>query len=268
MADVPESVKYAALFPSSDLPPPPPEHPFRQVQGDGYSVGLFSGQTFGTVSVEALDPDQVEAVVEEATKLLLADGKRRAAWFVAEAAQPPGLAERLLAMGMVPHEEPPLEPRFAAMALVNPPHGEHAGVEARLAESYEEFQQASRLGQAVFDLSEHDRAAAEAHEHELWQSEQRVDTYRTYVALIGGEVVGGAALIHGRNASFLAGGYTRTDMRGRGVYRALVHARWGSAVTRGTPALTVGAGEISRPVLEGVGFRIVGWIDCLLHEFV
>jgi hypothetical protein len=36
------------------------------------------------------------------------------------------------------------------------------------------------------------------------------------------------------------------------------------AVERGTPVLTVGAGEMSRPILERPGFSIVGWEDCLL----
>ena len=37
--------------------------------------------------------------------------------------------------------------------------------------------------------------------------------------------------------------------------------------TRGTPVLTVGAGAMSRPILERLGFSIVGWADNLLDEF-
>jgi len=61
-----------------------------------------------------------------------------------------------------------------------------------------------------------------------------------------------------------AGGGTRPEHRGRGAYRALVRARWDAAVERGTPILTVGAGAMSRPILERLGFTIVGWEDCLL----
>jgi len=45
-----------------------------------------------------------------------------------------------------------------------------------------------------------------------------------------------------------------------------VRARWEAGVERGTPALAVSAGEMSRPILERLGFSIAGWIDCLLDE--
>ena len=45
--------------------------------------------------------------------------------------------------------------------------------------------------------------------------------------------------------------------RGRGVYRSLVQARWDWAVELGTPALTVQAGRMSRPILERLGFEFV-----------
>jgi hypothetical protein len=55
-------------------------------------------------------------------------------------------------------------------------------------------------------------------------------------------------------------------MRGRGVYRALVRARWDAAVAHDTHALTVTAGRMSRPILERLGFVTVGWVDCLLDR--
>ena len=48
-------------------------------------------------------------------------------------------------------------------------------------------------------------------------------------------------------AGFLAGATTLPDYRGRGAFRALVRARWEAAEERGTPALIVGAGKMSRP---------------------
>lgn len=79
-----------------------------------------------------------------------------------------------------------------------------------------------------------------------------------------GEVVAFGGTMRGDNAVFLSGGGTRRDQRGRGAYRALVRARWDYAVECGTPALTVGAGSMSQPILEGFGFTVVGWTDCLL----
>jgi hypothetical protein len=53
-------------------------------------------------------------------------------------------------------------------------------------------------------------------------------------------------------------------MRGRGIYRALVRARWDEAVRRGTPALVVQAGRMSKPILERLGFETV----CEMHALV
>ena len=48
--------------------------------------------------------------------------------------------------------------------------------------------------------------------------------------------------------------------------RALVRARWNEAVRRGTPALVVQAGAMSRPILERVGFRTVSEVHALLDS--
>jgi hypothetical protein len=54
------------------------------------------------------------------------------------------------------------------------------------------------------------------------------------------------------------------EARGCGVYRALVRARWDEAVARGTPALVVQAGQMSRPILERLGFETI----CEVHAFL
>ena len=133
-----DSVREAALFPHLDLPEPPPDHPYRQVQRDGYMVGLFQGMTHGTVSVRAIGADAVAQTVKDARSVLAADGKSRGAWMIADAASPAGLAESLRQYGMVRAEEPPFEPRLAVMALVSPPDGD-GEVEARPPRSFEEF---------------------------------------------------------------------------------------------------------------------------------
>jgi GNAT superfamily N-acetyltransferase len=58
----------------------------------------------------------------------------------------------------------------------------------------------------------------------------------------------------------LMGGAVLPEARGRGVYRALVHARWLHAAARGTPLLVVQAGHMSAPVLDGLGFESHGQI--------
>jgi GNAT superfamily N-acetyltransferase len=56
------------------------------------------------------------------------------------------------------------------------------------------------------------------------------------------------------DAVALMGGVVLPEARRRGVYRALVHARWRHAAERGTPTLVVQAGALSAPVLDGLGF--------------
>jgi hypothetical protein len=262
-----DPVRQAALFPDTDLPDPPPDHPFKLIRRDGYSIGVFAGMTHGNVAVQAIAPDDVQRVVGEVRSVLAEHGKGRGAWMAPEAASPPDLAERLRSLGMVPFDEPPLEPRFAAMALVTPPDPGPPEVEARLAGTFAEFQAGHAVGHEAFEMSDEDRAAHAAHERRLWEIELSWGVFRTFIAAIDGEVVGTAAVIFGANAVYLVGGSTRADMRGRGVYRALVRARWDAAVAHGTPALTVGAGRMSRPILENLGFSIVGWTDCLLDRF-
>jgi hypothetical protein len=55
--------------------------------------------------------------------------------------------------------------------------------------------------------------------------------------------------------------------RGRGAYRALIHARWTKAITLGTPTLLTQAGAMSSPILHRLGFEAVGHVHMLLDEF-
>jgi GNAT superfamily N-acetyltransferase len=261
---VPEAVRRAALFPGTDLPPPAPEHPSSRVTRDGYSIGLFPGRSSGTVLVERFQ--DVESAVADIRRVLADDGKQSSTWFVPEPASPPGLAAMLLELGLTPAGPPSLEPRYAAMALVTPPAPGPDDVEARRPRSFAEYRAGRLVSYEAFGESEEDVAAMTAQQRTQWEVEQRNDTFSSFVALVDGEVCGGAASHYGANAAFLAGGYTRSDMRGRGVYRALVRARWDAAAARGLRALTVGAGAMSRPILERLGFEHVGWVDCLRDE--
>jgi GNAT superfamily N-acetyltransferase len=264
----PEQLRDAALWPNWDLPDPPPGHPFKLTRRDGFCVGAFSGAADARVFVKAV-PGDVDRVVSEARALVVESGARTGAWMVPEASTPGGLSDVLAAnYGMTPYDELPHEARFAALLLTGPPPAHDSpGLETRLAESLDEYEAASLVAMESFEVSEQDREAQRAHSRLLWDFEVAGDSgFRTFVGLLDGEIVGTAAAIFGANAVYLVGGSTRSDARGRGVYRALVRARWDAAEARGTPALTVSAGRMSRPILEQLGFAHAGWIDVLRDE--
>jgi GNAT superfamily N-acetyltransferase len=87
-----------------------------------------------------------------------------------------------------------------------------------------------------------------------------------FAALLDGRRVGFGRAIDMPTAVALFGGAVLPEARGRGVYRALVHARWEHAVARGTPTLVVQAGPMSAPVLAGVGFERHGEISLFMDR--
>ena len=93
-----------------------------------------------------------------------------------------------------------------------------------------------------------------------WKEIRGFEHLRTYIAFLNGEAVGFGRAIVGDGAAYLMGGSTLPHARGRGVYRALVHARWRDARARGVSTLFVQAVEGSRPILERLGFRPLGSI--------
>ena len=95
----------------------------------------------------------------------------------------------------------------------------------------------------------------------LFEAERR-DGHLTFLAFDQtGMAIGMALALVSPLGLELAAASTLPEHRGRGAYRALVHARWLEAVRRGTPALAVQAGANSRPILQRLGFQTV----CTLH---
>ncbi|MDX6538487.1 MAG: hypothetical protein QOI71_97, partial [Gaiellales bacterium] len=92
---------------------------------------------------------------------------------------------------------------------------------------------------------------------DVYELERQSDVVARFGAWTDGRVCGGGRAIFSPRGVLLAGGSTVAWARGRGVYRALVRARWDAAVARGTPALAVQAGAMSAPILPRLGFEKV-----------
>jgi GNAT superfamily N-acetyltransferase len=261
-----DAIRRAAIFHDADQPDFPPGHPTRRFEVAGVSVILPDGLLDGVVFPERIEGSEVEQVVESVRRLCRVEQRARALWFVPEEASPEGLVRRLLTLGLRPNDLPGSDARYALMVCIEEPPPGPPDVVARPAATFEEFLEAQFVLADSFGMDETRREALVERAERSWPFQSEPGAPETFVALVEDEVVAVAAGRFGRSAVYLLDGGTRPGHRGRGAYTALVRARWDAAVKRGTPALTTGAGSMSRPILERLGFSILGWEDCLLDQ--
>ncbi|MCU1600505.1 MAG: acetyltransferase [Frankiales bacterium] len=262
--DISADVAAQARSPLSFSPEPPPEVGATRVLTDRYVAFLTPMPTVTFVEALRFGPAEAGGVREEVRALLRPAGRTQAAWVVSSTQ--PELHEELLRLGLTPYTDPPLEEASTAMALTEAPAWPASpGVEVREAVSLEEFLAVGEMAARLFHMGDADAASlldGQRIRYDLVQ--QGRANMRTYLATLDGEVVGEAQstdCLHGTN---LAGSSVVPEARGRGVYRALVSARWEHAVARGVPALTIQAGAMSGPILARLGFAVVDrqWVLC------
>lgn len=243
-----------------------PESGLTRILTDRYCVLLGPVPTFTTVSRLRLDPDAVSETLTEVRALVAEHGHREAMWWVGSSATPGDLADRLQTHGLVPDERAGSEPHSTTMVLVDEPPAAAGEVVARRVESFAEFVAAGKIADAAFEAPEEDAKAYEAIADESFARERAGHGPRAYIAFLEGEPVGVGRAVFAPDcpAVLMIGGAVLAHARGRGVYRALVHARWRDAVAAGTPALTTQAGAMSRPILERLGFQSVAEQEILL----
>ena len=207
-----------------------------------------------------LTPETIDSTLAEVHALLLERGRSACTWEVGSSATPTDLAEQLRDRGLVDDRDP----YVVGMVLTEPPAAKVAGIEAREALSFEDFKAAYRVAEDAFDaeVGMDDEQLRARYEEKL-----ATGGWKTFVALVDGEIVASASSTYVEGAVTLNGGAVLPRARGRGAYRALVAARWADAVERGTPALVTQAGAMSKPILERLGFRSVAEITILLDEF-
>lgn len=152
------------------------------------------------------------------------------------------------------------EPEHTALVLDREPPAVD-GIEVRVVESYEDYVQSAEIMFVGFggSLSADELTEMRAAIPERYADYREHPAIRRYLAFSQGEPVAMAtALQTSAHAVALGGGATLPAARGRGAYRALVHARWVDAVRWGSSALVTQASGMSRPILERLGFRAVG----------
>lgn len=257
--DVPEPVRRLALTPFHELPVTPS---VTRVELEGAFIDIDKWPTAQTVGMRGDGPSDVGATVDAARAVAREHGKTIVAWWV-----PPDqdrVAPALEQAGLVNEDTPGFEAIENALALLRPPAGNSVeGVQVRMVETWPDYRAAARVVETAF-------AMPHVTDEEL---RPRFDEYRrpdnpgrSFVALIDGRVVGSSHAAFADAGVNLFGGAVLQEARRRGVYRALVHARWQAAAARGTPALTVQAGRMSRPICERLGFGFVAPVRVFVDQ--
>jgi GNAT superfamily N-acetyltransferase len=209
---------------------------YTRVLTDRYCLIWATAAPFTQVSRLRLDEESVAETLHEVRAVAARHGRRRVTWNISTSATPSDLVDRLVTHGLVPDDHQ------TSLALdAEPPAVD--GVEVRRVKDADGLRHAAEVSSAVFggDPGPPGR-----------------DTH-VYVGYLDGHAVGTARMIvdPGTPGGLFIGGAVRPEARGRGVYRALVRARWDDAVGHGLAGVCVQAGALSRPILERLGFTRV-----------
>jgi GNAT superfamily N-acetyltransferase len=248
--ELPEEVRRLALDPFGELPIP---REVERIELDGAIVSINPWPGAQVVRPVGVRPPDVAATVEAARGVARERGKQVLAWWITS--EHDDLAGALEAVGLVNADTPGFEAIENGMALVGPPTGRPAEhVRIGVVEEWAEYAAVGEVTRAVFGFPE-------VPEEELRQRYAdylaALDLGTTLFAAIDDRIVAGAYAAFGTAGINLFGASVLPEARGQGVYRSFVLARWDLAVGRRTPALTVQAGRMSRPICERMGFSFV-----------
>jgi GNAT superfamily N-acetyltransferase len=236
-----------------------PPLPLRRIQTPLYTLIVTSPASAQTMtSAVRTTGAELDATIEEVRATLRRLDCVGNVWQIGPSCQPEGLGQRLVERGFRPVARPPYEHRLAVMAMEQRPSMPTAVTSARTAmvSSLDEYVLALRLAMEAFSVSEEDAAGWMASAPALWESQDGTTRF-THLAYLDGKPVGFAFSQACDAGVMLSGSGVLASARGRGVYRALVAARWTAAERLQAPGLSVHAGVMSRPILERCGFEFV-----------
>jgi GNAT superfamily N-acetyltransferase len=236
-------------------PPPPPGSSSSRVVGDGYivEIGPDPSPDLNIALRLRLEGRDVEATVIEVRQLFEQAGRRAATWEVSSGSTPSGLEQELRAVGMQTNETAAM----LALACTAEPASATPAVTVERVESDDQFRQVRE----IFERSDGWTPS------EDWL---RGGGHVTrYLARIEQQPVATADItwLEDERAAFLGGALTLPQYRGRGAYRALVHARWRDAVAAGRSLLVTQSEPMSQPILMRLGFEVVGHISVLVDRW-
>jgi hypothetical protein len=206
-------------------------------------------------------PGEVDGLVREVREVFAARGLRFA-WILDPDAQPPDIAERLRVHGARP--DPHGEVSAVMVLPAGAPMAEPAiaGLEIRDArESFREFEDAERVADEAFGDGDFGSPSfMDAGRRRRYENSIATPNARRILATLHGEPAGSANLtLFPPDGALMNGGAVRPAFRGLGIYRAMVAARMRMIREAGAAGGVVWGGDMSRPILETLGFETIGW---------
>jgi GNAT superfamily N-acetyltransferase len=238
----------------------PPEGA-RQVVDPRFTVVVAPDGQWSGVCALRLPVDEAALAAAVADVRALTAGSDLVLWNVGSSATPAELPQRLRTYGLQ-DPDPPFDPVCAAMVLDSVPPAAD-GVEVRRIGTLEEHLAGLEVMLAAAEWAPEHAAAERARARDVFERRTRRGGFQ-WLALVDGEPVAFGAADRADAGLFLAGGSTLPAARGRGCYRALVHARWEEAQRLGLPGLAVQAQyDTSAPILRRLGFAEVAQVHTL-----
>ena len=234
----------------------PPEPMHDVVVADGYCLVTYGRSAW--VHRIRLAGGEVAAAVEDVRSLLHARRLDEVTWWVGERSTPVDLATRLAALGLQADDPP----QMTILTIEQEPAGVPA-VEVRKVDDLEGYLTALEIDWAAFEVPDAERAERRAAARAAWPLIVADARSSVYLAYLDGCAVGFGRAVFAPWAALLLGGATLAEARGRGVYTALVHARWRETAARGVPRIVVSAGPMSAPILRKLGFERLGRVRLL-----
>jgi GNAT superfamily N-acetyltransferase len=258
---VPAALRSFAEEPWPHLGAPPP--PTRLIFDPRFTIELSPAPSQSVTCCLRTSEGELDDTIAAVRAAVREAGYTGNVWTVGPTARPAGLAALLRARGFQTVSRPPYEPALTVMALATaPPVPTAPGIEARLCANLDEFVDALRVAMDAFNEPPEAVDGWLAAAPSLW-SRQDGEDFFTHIVFLDGKPAGMGFAASGPAGVMLSGSGVRESARGRGVYRALLAARWAHAVKIGRPGLVVHAGAMSRPILERCGFQALCGLELL-----
>ncbi|MCA1646854.1 MAG: N-acetyltransferase [Chloroflexi bacterium] len=210
----------------------------------------------GSVIYSRLSAENAEAAIAKQIAYFQSCG-REFEWKAYAHDQPPDLVQRLCAHGFDPDEQEAI----LVLDLQHPPAELLAPTPiVRRLHRLDQLPEVSAIRQKVRGDQVVERLA-----YEMEHAPEYLSVYVAY-ADAAPAACGWTRFPRGSAFASLWGGSTLPELRSRGLYSALLAARVQEARQRGWRFVTVDAGQMSRPILEKRGFRLLTYATaCKWH---